>query len=82
MIDSNEDFESIKSKLSWAYGLADPTIILNGMLITSDAVLDQARPLEGKSLFITDQRLARPIKVTIRLETNNKNGNESTPASE
>lgn len=64
-VECDESYEELKSRLSWAFGLADPTIIIGGIMLTSDETVQAAKIEAGKTLFVTDQRLARPIQVKI-----------------
>ncbi|MFW9921767.1 MAG: ThiF family adenylyltransferase [Candidatus Thorarchaeota archaeon] len=64
-VENGESIEDLSTRIAFAYGLADPKLMLRGIILDTQMKIDEANLKEGSKLFVMDERLAKPLKVVI-----------------
>ncbi|RMG35568.1 MAG: HesA/MoeB/ThiF family protein [Methanobacteriota archaeon] len=61
----NEPIKEFKHRIALALGLADPTLMSKGKILRPEQKLELN---EGEKIFVSDERLAKPIALKIKYE--------------
>jgi hypothetical protein len=62
----NETVGEFKERIALAFGMADPQLMLKGKFLKED---DELICSEGDTIFAIDERLASPMKISIKLSS-------------
>jgi molybdopterin/thiamine biosynthesis adenylyltransferase len=69
LILQNEMVESFRYRVALAFGLANPTLMSKGIILRDNNKLQVD---EGDKIYITDERLAKPISIAVKLDIEDK----------
>ncbi|MEA2070707.1 MAG: ThiF family adenylyltransferase [Asgard group archaeon] len=64
-IENGETIEQIKTRIAYTFGLADPKMMVKGIILDNDLVITDKNMKSGTKLFIMDERLAKPLKIVV-----------------
>jgi molybdopterin/thiamine biosynthesis adenylyltransferase len=65
-IENGETIEAIQTRIAYAFGLADPKIMLRGIILDEKMVVSKKNLKSGDKLFVMDDRLAKPLKLVFQ----------------
>jgi len=65
-IEDGETIEELSTRIAYAFGLADPKLMLKGIILEKKMVINKKNLKSGVKLFVMDERLAKPLKLLIR----------------
>lgn len=65
-VEDGETISDIRTRIAYAFGLADPQIMLKGIILDSELIIDKENIKNGWKLFVVDKRLAKPLKLVIQ----------------
>lgn len=65
-IDNGETISEILTRIAYAFGLAEPKVMLRGVILEKEMVISKQNLKSGSKLFVMDERLAKPLKLIIQ----------------
>ena len=65
-IEDGETVEAILTRLAYAFGLAEPKIMLKGVILNKEMKVTKKNLKSGDKLFVMDERLAKPLKLIVQ----------------
>jgi len=65
-VEDGETIGELGTRVAFAFGLADPKIMLKGVILAKDIVISKKTLKSGSKLFVMDERLAKPLKLIIQ----------------
>ena len=68
-VEDGETIEAVLTRIAYTFGLADPKVMLKGVILNKDMVITKKNLKSGDKLFVMDDRLAKPLKVVIQKHT-------------
>ena len=66
IIENGETIDEISTRVAFTFGLAEPKLMLRGVILDKNMKVDKKNLKSGSKLFVIDERLAKPLKVTIQ----------------
>jgi molybdopterin/thiamine biosynthesis adenylyltransferase len=64
-VEDGETIGELLIRVAFAFGLADPKIMLKGVILDQELVISKKTLKSGSKLFVMDERLAKPLKLLI-----------------
>jgi len=65
-VEDGETISDIATRIAFAFGLAQPKVMLRGVILDEDLVINKKNLKSGNKLFVMDERLAKPLKLLIQ----------------
>ncbi len=65
-IEDGEKISDIITRVAYAFGLAAPKIMLRGIILDNDMIINKKNLKSGSKLFVMDERLAKPLKLLVQ----------------
>ncbi|NHJ49805.1 MAG: ThiF family adenylyltransferase [Asgard group archaeon] len=65
-VEDGESVEAILTRLAYAFGLAEPKIMLKGVILDKGLKVSKKNLKSGDKLFVMDDRLAKPLKLIVQ----------------
>ncbi|MHA1220451.1 MAG: HesA/MoeB/ThiF family protein [Candidatus Heimdallarchaeota archaeon] len=65
-IEDGETIGDVLTRIAYAFGLAEPKVMLRGVILATDLVITKKNLKKGDKLFVMDDRLAKPLKILIQ----------------
>lgn len=65
-IEDGETIGEIITRVAYAFGLAEPKLMLKGVILDKEMKISKSKLKSGSKLFVIDERLAKPIKLIIQ----------------
>lgn len=65
-VEDGETIEELSTRIAYAFGLADPKLMLRGIILEKKMVINKKNLKSGVKLFVMDERLAKPLKLLIQ----------------
>ncbi len=65
-VEDGETVAELLTRIAYAFGLAEPKIMLKGIILDSAMVISKKNLKDGSKLFVMDDRLAKPLKLIIQ----------------
>jgi len=65
-VEDGETIGELITRVAFAFGLADPKIMLKGVILDKEIVISKKTLKSGSKLFVMDERLAKPLKLLIQ----------------
>lgn len=67
-VEDGEKISNLSTRIAYAFGLAEPQIMLRGVILDKELIINKKNLKEGSKIFIMDDRLAKPLKLIIKRE--------------
>jgi hypothetical protein len=65
-VEDGETIEAITTRIAYAFGLAQPKVMLKGVILDPNLIINKTNLKSGSKLFVMDERLAKPLKLLIK----------------
>jgi len=65
-VEDGEVISDITTRIAFAFGLAQPKVMLRGIILHKDLVVNKNNLKTGEKLFVMDDRLAKPLRLLIQ----------------
>ncbi len=65
LVFENEDVKDLRMRIALAFGLAQPMLIVKGKILVDEQRVELEN---GTKIFVSDERLAKPISVKVKVE--------------
>jgi molybdopterin/thiamine biosynthesis adenylyltransferase len=65
-IANGETIGQLQTRIAYAFGLAKPQIMLNGIMLDENLVISNKNLTSGTKIFIIDERLAKPLMLVLK----------------
>ena len=70
--EDGETIEELSTRIAFAFGLAEPKLMMRGIILDKKMVIDKKNLKSGVKLFVMDERLAKPLKLIIEKQKHKK----------
>ena len=65
-VEDGETIGELMTRVAFAFGLAEPKLMLKGVILDKEIVISQKSLKSDSKLFVMDERLAKPLKLLIQ----------------
>ncbi|MCK5047723.1 MAG: hypothetical protein KAS22_14145, partial [Candidatus Heimdallarchaeota archaeon] len=65
-VEDGETIGDLATRVAFAFGLAEPKLMLKGVILDKEIVISKKTLKSGSKLFVMDERLAKPLKLIIQ----------------
>lgn len=78
IVENGETIKAVTNRLAYAFGLAQPEVMLRGIILDPELVITKNNLKSGSKLFVMDKRLAKPLKIVVKKQKKHKNKGKHT----
>ncbi|MBN1328699.1 MAG: ThiF family adenylyltransferase [Candidatus Heimdallarchaeota archaeon] len=68
-VEDGERIDAVLTRIAYTFGLADPKVMLKGVILDKEMVISKKNLKSGDKLFVMDDRLAKPLKLIVQKQT-------------